>query len=69
MKKLAFKFLVYSFVVLSVTSFVFLNIDNPDFTLFNVSTDINKFDVPSSTLPDVEAVKNTILIFKEMWNL
>lgn len=52
--------------VLSMCSFVFLNKENPDFALFSLNTEIPSFNVAPSHLPDVEAVKNTILLFKEI---
>jgi hypothetical protein len=52
--------------VLSICSFVFLNKENPDFALFTFPTELPTFNVAPSHLPDVEAVKNTILLIKEI---
>jgi len=69
MKKPIFNFVIASVILLSAVSFVYINMGNPEFPLFSMTTEIPKFDVPSSTLPDVEAVKNTILFIREMLSL
>lgn len=69
MKKPIFNLVVVLFMALSAVSFVYLNMGNTEFPLFSVATEIKSFDVPSSTLPDVEAVKNTILFIREMLSL
>ncbi len=69
MKKRILKLSIYSFIALSAISFIYLNISNPEFPLLDINHSVKSFDVPASTLPDVEAVKNTLLLFKEMFTL
>ena len=66
MKK-QFKYIfIFSLVILSITSFVFLNANNSEFALFEFDIEWSGFQVSSSTLPDVEAVKNTLILIKEI---
>lgn len=69
MKKTSTKIMFASLILLSMVSFIYLNTSNPDFPLFSIGSEIKSFDVPSSTLPDVEAVKNTLIFIKEMFSL
>lgn len=68
MKKTILRYCIYSFILLSIISFVSLNIGNTEFPLFSFNTSFENFDVESSTLPDVEAVKNTLILFREMFS-
>lgn len=67
MKK-QFRFCLVAVVVFcSVLSFVYLNYQSTtEFVWFDFSKDFPSFNVSSSTLPNVEAVKSTLIFIKEL---
>ena len=66
MKKRNQIIILFIFLAISLTSFVYLNAGNPEFSLFSINTEIPRFNVSESHLPDVEAVKNTLSFIKEL---
>lgn len=66
MKKRYKTLILLTILAISLASFVYLNAGNSDFALFNFGDDLKSFNVAPSELPDVEAVKNTLIFMKEL---
>lgn len=66
MKKRLRSYIFIFIACISISSYVYLNSENPDFAILNIKQELPAFNVSHSNLPDVEAVKNTLIFIKEI---